>query len=178
MKKAVIFDMYGVLIRRNLFINEAENTQMTQIVRELKDRGVVLILLSNIYVWNSAHFKKKFRFLSLFDKLYFSSDTKLIKPDPRAFKLVLEENNLKPEECMYFDDSAGHVAAAQTLGIEKEYVEGHLEGCTHNDIYESSFKEGLEKLDKEKRYVVYCGSGGRSGDSGIGSSVAGNRCGW
>lgn len=124
MKKAVIFDMYSVLVRLNLLINEAEDTQMTQIVRELKEKGVMRILLSNIYVWNSTHFKNKFPFLSLFDRLYFSSDIKLAKPDPRAFKLVLEENNLKPEEVIYFDNSKRNVATAQALGIESYLFEG------------------------------------------------------
>ena len=52
------------------------------------------------------------------DKLYFSSDTGLAKPDPRAFEIVLKENNLKPEEVIYFDDSKNNVAAAEALGIE------------------------------------------------------------
>ena len=118
MKKAVIFDMYGVLVRRNFFINEAEDKAMTEIVRELKERGVMLILLSNIYIWDSEHFKNKFSFLKLFDKLYFSSDTGLAKPDPKAYEIVLKENNLAPEEVVYFDDSRSNVAAAQALGIE------------------------------------------------------------
>ena len=124
MKKAVIFDMYGVLVRRNLFVNEQEDTEMTQIIRELKERGVLLILLSNIFIYSSEHFKNKFRFLELFDKLYFSSDTRLSKPDPRAFEMVLKQNSLKPEDCIYFDDMARNVAAAQALGIESYVFEG------------------------------------------------------
>ena len=124
MKKAVIFDMYGVLVRRNLFINEAADAEMVAIVRELKERGVLLILLSNIFIYSSEHFKKKFRFLELFDKLYFSSDTGLSKPDPRAFEKVLKENNLKAEDCIYFDDSEKNIAAAQALGIESYLFEG------------------------------------------------------
>ncbi len=124
MKKAVIFDMYGVLIRRNFFINEQENTQMTQVLRDLKARGVRLYLLSNIFIWPAERFEQKFAFLQLFDKLYFSSETGLSKPDPAAFRRVLEENNLAPEDCVFFDDTPRHVAAAKALGIEAHVFAG------------------------------------------------------
>lgn len=34
------------------------------------------------------------------------------KPDPRAFDLLLQEHNLKPEECVYVGDSPSDAAAA------------------------------------------------------------------
>ncbi|HVV14871.1 MAG TPA: HAD-IA family hydrolase [Candidatus Paceibacterota bacterium] len=124
MKKTVIFDMYGVLVRRNFFINEEEDTEMVALVRELKERGTQLLLLSNIYIWNSAHFKRKYRFLELFDRLYFSSDTHFSKPDPAAFRMVLEENNLSSEDCVFFDDTKANVEGAKALGIEAYVFEG------------------------------------------------------
>lgn len=117
MKKAVIFDMYGVLLLRE-FMLEREHVHMTQVVEELKARGHKLFLLSNIYVRNSRHFKKKYPFLAHFDKLYFSSDTGFNKPDPRAYEQILKENDLKPEECIFFDDQRQNVEAARRLGIE------------------------------------------------------------
>lgn len=110
--------MYGVLLRRNIFLREYEDTEMIALAEELKGKGVQLFLLSNIFVRKSSYFKKRFGFIKFFNKLYFSSDTGFIKPDPRAFELVLKENNLKPEDCVFFDDSEANVAAAQALGIE------------------------------------------------------------
>ena len=118
MKKAVIFDMYGVLVRRNFFINEQADTEMVEVVHELKERGVQLFLLSNIFIWNSEHFKKKFGFLELFDKLYFSSDTGLAKPSPAAYQKVMAENGLEPADCVFFDDTKANVEGAKALGIE------------------------------------------------------------
>ena len=60
----------------------------------------------------------------LFDKQYYSWKTGFIKPDPRAYQVMLEENNLKPEEVVYFDDSQKNVAAAEVLGIESYLFEG------------------------------------------------------
>lgn len=124
MKKAIIFDMYGVLLRRNFLLQEFEDLKMTTLLAELKERGVTLYLLSNIFVRNSSYFKNKYSFIKYFDKLYFSSDTKLVKPDPRAYQLVLRENNLKPEDCIFFDDSERNVEAARALGIEAYVFEG------------------------------------------------------
>ena len=117
MKKAVIFDMYGVLLR-NFLIMEREHTDVTELLEKLKARGLKLYLLSNIFVRDSNYFKNKYPFLTRFDKLYFSSDTGFIKPDPRAYELVLKENNVKPEDCIFFDDTPRNVEAARALGIE------------------------------------------------------------
>jgi HAD superfamily hydrolase (TIGR01509 family) len=117
MKKAVIFDMYGVLLLRT-FLREHEHLLMTRVVEDLKQRGCKLFLLSNIYVRNSSYFKKKYPFLAHFDKLYFSSDTRFNKPDPRAYEQVLKENDLKPEDCIFFDDTSRNVEAARALGID------------------------------------------------------------
>ncbi len=123
MKKAVIFDMYGVLLRRNFFLNEKEDAGMTALLSELKGKGVKLFLLSNIFIRNSNYFKNKYKFIPFFDKLYFSSDIGFLKPDPRAYQLVLTENNLEPADCIFFDDSEKNVEAARALGIEA-YVFG------------------------------------------------------
>ncbi|HVZ76184.1 MAG TPA: HAD-IA family hydrolase [Candidatus Paceibacterota bacterium] len=118
MKKAVIFDMYGVLLRRNGFIFEREDRETVALVKELKAQGVKLFLLSNIYVYNAQHFIKKYPSLALFDKLYFSSDTGFAKPDRQAYEQILEENDLEAEECVFFDDKAVNVEGACALGIE------------------------------------------------------------
>lgn len=47
----------------------------------------------------------------------------------------------------------------------EEFAEGHIESATNIDFYASNFQELVNKLDKEKTYVVYCRSGGRSGKS-------------
>lgn len=118
MKKVVIFDMYGVLLSRNLLLHERENAEVAKVAAELKERGVRLFLLSNIYIRNSAHYKAKYSFIKLFDQLYFSSDIGFAKPDRRAFELVLKENNLEAADCLFIDDTRANVEAARALGIE------------------------------------------------------------
>ena len=43
-----------------------------------------------------------------------------------------------------------------------EYKRGHLQNAVFIDYSSSSFKAEIEKLDRNKKYVVYCHSGGRS----------------
>ncbi|CAN5653831.1 rhodanese-like domain-containing protein [soil metagenome] len=46
---------------------------------------------------------------------------------------------------------------------EDEFKEGHLENSQLIDFYSDNFRDELAKLDKDKEYLVYCHSGGRSG---------------
>ncbi len=55
---------------------------------------------------------------SLVEKAYFSHEHGLKKPDKRFYKLLLEENNLIPEETLFIDDNKSNIEAAKTLKIQ------------------------------------------------------------
>jgi rhodanese-related sulfurtransferase len=44
----------------------------------------------------------------------------------------------------------------------KEFAEGYIEGAINLDYYSATFRAELNKLDKNKTYLVYCRSGRRS----------------
>jgi len=44
----------------------------------------------------------------------------------------------------------------------EEYAKGHLEKAINLDYRSKTFKDDLNKLDKNKVYLIYCRSGGRS----------------
>jgi rhodanese-related sulfurtransferase len=67
-----------------------------------------------------------------------------------AFKLIKEHKN----------DSNWIILDVRTPW---EYAEAHIEGAKNLDYTDPDFYEILEKLDKEKNYVIYCKSGQRSG---------------
>lgn len=46
-----------------------------------------------------------------------------------------------------------------------EFAQGHIEGAVNIDIYGPTFKAQMLKLDKEKRYLLYCRSGSRSSNA-------------
>lgn len=43
----------------------------------------------------------------------------------------------------------------------KEFQDGHIEGAVNLDFYDDNFQEELENGDKEKKYLICCGSGVR-----------------
>lgn len=43
-----------------------------------------------------------------------------------------------------------------------EIAEGKIEGALEMDFYQPDFKDRIQALDKDKTYLIYCRSGGRS----------------
>lgn len=51
------------------------------------------------------------------------------------------------------------------LRTVQELESGYVEGAVNIDFYLSDFKAKLDALDKDKKYVIYCRSGNRSGQT-------------
>lgn len=56
-------------------------------------------------------------FYACFDKIYFSFETKVRKPDENAFKQVLQQNNLKANKTLFIDDNIDNIETAKNLGL-------------------------------------------------------------
>ena len=61
-------------------------------------------------------------FISLFNKVYFSHKIGCRKPDKKAFEIILEENNLNPNNVLFVDDSLQHIEGAKNLGIKTHHL--------------------------------------------------------
>lgn len=57
-----------------------------------------------------------------FEKVYLSHEIHMRKPDSEAFMLILNENNLKPEETLFIDDTEQHIEGAKKVGIITHYL--------------------------------------------------------
>ena len=44
----------------------------------------------------------------------------------------------------------------------REFVEGHIENALNIDFNSGTFRDEIYKLDKAKKYLIYCRSGNRS----------------
>ena len=86
-------------------------------IKELKSRGYQVLYLSN---W-SYHLRKlaakQMDFLPLLNGGVFSCEEKLIKPDHAIYERIIEKYNLKPEECVFIDDSERNVIGARECGL-------------------------------------------------------------
>jgi rhodanese-related sulfurtransferase len=47
----------------------------------------------------------------------------------------------------------------------EEFAEGHIENAVNIDFYADAFLDELDRLDKDKTYLIYCRSRGRSGST-------------
>lgn len=97
-------------------------------IKSLKERGYRIYLLSN---YSEDHFKyisHTFGFFGLEDGRVISYQEKLLKPDLQIYKILLDRYSLKPEECVFLDDSADNAAGAEKAGIKgivfKDYEQG------------------------------------------------------
>lgn len=109
------------------FSAEKEVPELTEVIRQMKGKGFKLFILSNNFIERATYYGKSFPFLNIFNKVYYSWQTGFVKPDPETFKNLLSENNLKPEECIYFDNSKENIEVANGLGI-KAFLFEEIEG--------------------------------------------------
>ena len=100
------------------FSAEKEDEEMVVLARELKAKGLRIFILSNNFAERANFYAKNFSFLKeISDKIYYSWKTGFVKPNIEAYRLILSENNLKPEECVYFDDVEENIKVASSLRV-------------------------------------------------------------
>ena len=80
-------------------------------------------------------------FDELFNKSYFSFAEHLEKPDPRFFELILDHEDLLPEETLFIDDTAENIKVAQSLGIHTYHIS--REELVRNLFENGVLKEGV-----------------------------------
>src|SRR5690554_386947 len=91
-----------------------------ELAREKKYR---LFLLSNTNALHIPHVGRVMgidrytRFKNCFEQFYLSHEIGLRKPDREIYQFVLDQNNLRPEETFFIDDTFENTEAAATLGI-------------------------------------------------------------
>ncbi len=93
-------------------------------VGSLKEEGYHCYILSNYSKRTFELTKEKLTFLKRVDGALFSWQVKLNKPEPEIYRTLLERYQLKPEECVFLDDSLDNVNAARNMGIHAIHFTG------------------------------------------------------
>lgn len=107
------------------FGSEKIDPDLAEYAKKLKGQSIKLFILSNNFRERSQYYLKNFTdFMTIFDNVYFSWQTGHQKPGPQAYLQILDENDLKANECLYFDDSERNVASAKVLGIHSYFYTG------------------------------------------------------
>ena len=91
-------------------------------IQELKQKGYKLYILSNM----TRHFierEYKFPILKEFDGIVYSAPIKMVKPNEDIYRYILSKYQLKPEECLFIDDTKPNLATAARFGIKTFHYE-------------------------------------------------------
>jgi putative hydrolase of the HAD superfamily len=83
-----------------------------------KEAGLRLAILSNeLDLFYGVDFRKRFPLIELFDVIVDATYTQILKPDPRAYELVLSELGLIRENCVFVDDQKKNIEGAEAVGL-------------------------------------------------------------
>ncbi len=99
------------------------NEPVVQLVRDLKDAGLRLGVLTN----NVAEFRDQWRsmlpFDELFDDIVDSHEVGVRKPNPAIYQLALARLGADASRTAFLDDVPSNVRAAETVGIRAVLVD-------------------------------------------------------
>lgn len=128
------------LAKKNLSDNDIDNAWCAMLLDYPKERIDLLFklqkqfrifLLSNT---NSIHWKHyasqlekdhEITFEDIFEKAYFSHQMEERKPGSKIYQIVLNENNLNPENTLFIDDSLPNIEGAKKVGLKTHFLKPH-----------------------------------------------------
>ncbi|MBR5406100.1 MAG: HAD family phosphatase [Lachnospiraceae bacterium] len=89
-------------------------------INKLKSMGLKVLYLSNFSEKAERECAKELDFLPLTDGGILSWNVKLIKPDPKIYKMLIDMYDLEPSRCIFFDDTPRNVEGARKCGFSAE----------------------------------------------------------
>ena len=96
------------------------NAELIAFMRELRDRGLRMAMLTNnVREWE-PHWRSKLPDIDdIFELVVDSAFVGMRKPEPEIYHLTLERmgGGLTPEDCVFLDDLEPNVEAARALGM-------------------------------------------------------------
>lgn len=148
-KKVIIFDLDGTLIDSVGIWNEIDETLIKEIgTKELDD----------VDIGNQRDTKLK-EYRSLPDAYLEKGAVKEIKPNPEVHYKIINELNVKPEECLIVEDALVGVEAAKNAGIEVAVIYDKYSECNREQINQlanyqfENFNQMLETIKAELEKV-------------------------
>jgi 2-haloacid dehalogenase len=88
------------------------------VLQRLSEAGVPLYAITNYSSEKFIETKERFPFFSLFRDIVVSGDERLLKPEAEIFRLCLDRNGLKADDCVFIDDVAHNIDGARAVGID------------------------------------------------------------
>jgi epoxide hydrolase-like predicted phosphatase len=101
--------------------------EVLNLIRRARAAGIRVALLSNS--WGSGEYDPYdgYDLAAMFDAVVISGETGMRKPDPAIYLLTAEKLGVPPGDCVFADDTAANLPAAQKLGMGTVHFTGS--GC-------------------------------------------------
>ncbi len=109
-KELVLADFMNLLNNRTKNMDQ----RMLRLAKKLKANYKVIVISDDM---KDASMPMRRKLKPYFDKLYFSCDLGVRKPDKKIFKTVINKLHTKPDECFFIDDKPENVKSAKNLGM-------------------------------------------------------------
>lgn len=106
----------------NNYINHVYvDDKIIELIKNLKEQGYKLYLLSNTQKYSYEKFIKDIEYL--FDGITLSFKEHLLKPYNAIYERLIDKYNLVPEESLFIDDREDNISTANKYGIKGRKVE-------------------------------------------------------
>jgi putative hydrolase of the HAD superfamily len=102
-------------------------------IRELKDRGLRLGLLTNNVKEFGDHWRTMFPLEELFEEVVDSSHVGMRKPERGIYELTCARMGIEPGEAVFVDDNLDNVEAARAYGMEAVHFENPWDALAEID---------------------------------------------
>lgn len=86
-------------------------------LRELKNQGYKVYILSNYNGRNFRYAREHFQFLGLIDGGIISYEVGYVKPEQEIYNALIDRYKIRPEEAVFIDDVLQNIKTAASLGF-------------------------------------------------------------
>ncbi|MBQ8814045.1 MAG: HAD family phosphatase [Lachnospiraceae bacterium] len=98
-------------------------------IKELKQNGYNVYYLSNMPAVAVRDCADDLEFIRKTDGGILSYSERMVKPDPAIYYLLMERYGLRPEECVFLDDSEKNIKTACALGMQGILFQNKEQAC-------------------------------------------------
>ena len=88
-----------------------------ELLEYFKENGIPCVVATSSVRERAEKFLKRAELLCYFESLTCGDEVKLGKPDPELFETAARKANVKPENCVVFEDSENGIIAADRAGM-------------------------------------------------------------
>jgi HAD superfamily hydrolase (TIGR01509 family) len=121
-------------------------------MREAKDRGLSLALVTNAPEENVEAMLLALELREFFDEVVLSDEVGPVKPDPAPYRAALDRLGVAPEEALAFEDSTSGIASSVGVGIPTVGIASTQAPETLEDA--GAFMVAADFADPELRRLV------------------------